>query len=200
MAILPAQTIRKLCLDATSTEDTKVHLSDALIVPFNERSVSDGMTWGLGPCTYDFCIQQGLVLLPMWQLPRLWFYWAVDWMLIQLGMSPLHDHYHCSFVLVSTIERVKFPNDICGTVMDKSSWARRGLAVQNTKFDPGFEGYPTLELSNHGLYAIFIPAGAPICQFKFERLEEPTDMPYTGRYQGQDSKPTPYRPAKGAWE
>lgn len=199
MAVLPAQTIRKLCLDSTSTPKTPVHRPGALIVPFSERSVSNGVTGGLGPCTYDFRIKQDAVLMPTWQLPRLWVYHAVDWLSGKLGLPPRFANYHCGFALASTIERVNFPADICGTVLDKSSWARRGLAVQNTKFDPGFEGYPTIELSNHGLYTLRIAAGTPICQFKFERLEEPTEMPYTGRYQGQGDEPTDYRPAKDTW-
>lgn len=195
MAVLPAQAIRALCI----TADTLAQRPDGLINPFYERGAYEGMTWGLGPCTYDFRIKQGVILLPMWQLPRLWFLRTVDWLLCKLGMSKLFTEYHCGFVLASTIERVNFPNDVCGTVLDKSSWARRGLAVQNTKFDPGFQGYPTIELSNHGLHTLIIHAGSPICQFKFERLEAPTEMPYTGRYLGQGDEPTPYRPATDAW-
>ena len=132
------------------------------------------MTFGLGPCTYDFRIKQGLVLLPWWKLPCLWVMRAFDWTWTKFGGHVrLYDHYHCGFALASTIEHVHFPNDICGTVLDKSSWARQGLAVQNTKFDPGFQGYPTIELSNHSLQTLVIRAGTPICQFKFERLEEP---------------------------
>lgn len=200
MAILPAQTIRKLCLDPTSTPETTVHLYPALIMPFYERSVKDGMTWGLGPCTYDFRSKQAVTLLPVWMLPLYAVLQLFDWFWGLFRYPLLYSHIHCGFALVSTIERVQFPNDICGTVLDKSSWARRGLAVQNTKFDPGFEGYPTIELSNHGLRVLRIAAGSPICQFKFERLEEPTEMPYAGRYQQQGDKPTEYRPAQSAWE
>ena len=184
MAVLPAQTIRQLCVER------------AMVAPFSERGMCHGMTYGLGPCTYDLRIAQDVVLLPVWMFPL--------WVIIKMfaWMSPVvHPaRVYCGFGLASTMERVCFPDDVCGTVLDKSSWARRGLAVQNTKFDPGFEGYPTIELSNHGHRILWIDEGTPICQFKFERLEAPTDMPYSGRYQDQASEPTPYRAAKGTWE
>lgn len=186
MAVLPAQTIRKLCLD----RDCK-----PMIVPFHERAEMFGMTFGLGPCTYDFRIKQSIVLLPIWKLPVLWFYQLLDY----IADSRKFKDYYCGFALASTIECVNMPLDVCGTVLDKSSWARRGLAVQNTKFDPGFHGHPTIELSNHSLHTLVICGGAPICQFKFERLETPTEMPYAGRYQGQGSEPTPYKVAVDAW-
>ncbi len=195
MAVLPAQTIRKLCLDAA----TGGPLSDALITPFMERQANNGMTSGLGPCTYDFRIRQGVILMPTWMLPLYVLMRAASWLSAKLSGNAVFANWHCAFVLVSTVEHVEFPSDICGVVLDKSSWARRGLAVQNTKFDPGFHGHPTLELSNHGLHTLRIPANTPICQFKFERLEEPTQLPYAGRYQGQGDEPTAYKPAKDMW-
>lgn len=191
MAVLPAQTIRDLCLKAPA--------GTGLISPYQERGVFNGMTAGLGPCTYDFRIKQTVVLLPLWQAPLIPIYRLVDRICGLLRVAKPFVNVYCSFALASTVERVTFPNDVCGTVLDKSSWARRGLAVQNTKFDPGFHGYPTIELSNHSLRTIVIEEGSPICQFKFERLEEPTQMPYAGRYLGQGDEPTPYRPAKDTW-
>lgn len=157
MAILAAQHIRKL-------SRTK-----GLITPFVERGQSHGMTYGLGPCTYDFRIRQSFTLKPG------------------------------GFVLASTIEHVDLPHDLCGHVMDKSSWARRGLSVFNTKFDPGFDGYCTLELKNHGYLPLEFHEGMPIMQMKFEVLVAKTDLPYVGRYKGQPDEPVPYRKAKGTW-
>ena len=189
MAVLPAQTIAALCTGISP-----------LIEPFNERQASNGMTWGLGPCTYDFRLKQRRVMMPFWHLPLWWVYKLIDFAFELIGASPPFVDHYCGFALGSTIEYVLFPNDVCGVVLDKSSWARRGLAVQNTKFDPGFCGYPTVELSNHSLRTLVIAAGTPICQFKFDRLEAPTDLPYTGRYQHQGDAPTPYKPAVGVWK
>ena len=205
MAILPAQTIRKLCLDDFEVEEgiefaRKRGLlrerHNALISPFTERTEAFGMTAGLGPCTYDMRLRDRLMLLPLWMLPAYAFL-CLARLVYRVQLFP---HVRCFFSLGSTIEHVNFPNDVCGTVMDKSSNARRGLSVFNTKFDPGFHGYPTLELHNCGLHVLHFPVGTPICQFKFERLEAPTEMPYVGRYLGQGEAPTPYRPANGVWE
>lgn len=185
MAVLPAQTIRALC-------DGQTH---PLINPFNDRDVTNGMTSGLGPCTYDMRIAQDLVLWPIWLLPIYAILAAMRW----LTWGHLFPNERCFFALASTIERVKFPIDLCGTMLDKSSNARRGLSVFNTKFDPGFEGYPTIELHNCGLGILVFRRGTPICQLKFERLEAPTEMPYRGRYQNQKNRPTSYIPAKSMW-
>ena len=130
-----------------------------MISPFHERAVRNGKTLGLGPCTYDMTIAQNIRLEPG------------------------------EFLLVSTNERVNLPHHVCASVLDKSSWARRGLSVFNTHFDPGFRGYPTLELVNLGPDTIEIFSGEPICQFKFELLDYTTVMPYTGKYQDQPSYP-----------
>jgi dCTP deaminase len=58
------------------------------------------------------------------------------------------------FMLAATIERFQMPDDLMGIVHDKSTWARRGLVVQNTVIAPGWHGYLTLELTNHGLDAL----------------------------------------------
>jgi dCTP deaminase len=54
------------------------------------------------------------------------------------------------------------------------------LTVQNTVIEPGWRGYLTLELTNHGPNRLEIPAGSPIAQIIFEMLDEPTEQPYRG--------------------
>jgi dCTP deaminase len=99
-----------------------------------------------------------------------------------------------TFVLASTIEHFDMPNDVLGQVCDKSTWARRGIAVQNTIIEPGWWGKAvTLELTNHSGEPIEIHAGDPIAQIIFFRLEAPTEQPYEGKYQGQEAGPQPAR-------
>lgn len=129
------------------------------IEPFCERTVLAGMSYGLSAAGYDIRIREGLML--------------------SVG----------SFKLASTIERFKMPNDVLGHVADKSTWARRGLAVQNTIIEPGWEGYLTLELTNHGPDYIFIRDGSPIAQVIFHWLDTQTDQPYSGKYQHQPARP-----------
>lgn len=141
--ILPAQTIRAL----------------KPIEPFCERTVSHGMTFGVGPAGYDVRIAETFILWPK------------------------------QFRLASTIERFVIPDDLTFKVEDKSSWARRGLSLFNTTAEPGWEGYLTLELVNHSWRPLRIQRGMPIAQIVFHRLEAATEQPYRGRYQYQAPGP-----------
>jgi dCTP deaminase len=97
-----------------------------------------------------------------------------------------------AFALASAIEKFDMPNDVVGIVHDKSSWARRGLAVQNTVIEPGWRGYLTLELTNHSDAPIVLCRGMGICQVLFHTLTEPVEG-YDGKYQDQGQEPTPAR-------
>jgi dCTP deaminase len=81
------------------------------------------------------------------------------------------------------------PPDLAGTVRDKSTWARIGLALQNTFLDPGWRGWLTLEISNNAPAEVVIEAGQPIAQIVFELLDFPTEHPYGGKYQDQERGP-----------
>jgi dCTP deaminase len=127
--------------------------------PFHERTALNGMTFGLSAAGYDVRIRESVILRPG------------------------------DFALASTLERFTMPDDLLARVADKSSWARKGLTAQNTVVEPGWEGYLTLELANHGPNTIRIEAGSPIAQILFELLDEPTEQPYAGKYQNQPPEP-----------
>lgn len=126
-----------------------------IFTPFHERTVAFGMTFGVGPAGYDVRIAERVILQP--------------------GASSL----------ASTVEHFEMPRDVLGKVADKSTWARMFLAVQNTIVEPGWCGHLTLELSNHGTQLLDIPAGAPIAQIILQLLDQPTEQPYSGKYQNQ---------------
>ena len=132
-----------------------------VIVPFCERSVAHGMSYGLSAAGYDVRIKD------------------------EVAVSP------GGFVLATTVEYVEVPDYILVKLADKSSWARRGIAVQNTIFEPGWRGYPTLEITNHSCGTVVVPAGAPIGQLIFHLLDQPTELPYAGKYQDQPQVPVP---------
>lgn len=134
-----------------------------IVEPFHPKTQlhygKSRLSYGLSYCGYDVRIKQGLWLWPL------------------MGR------------LASTVERFKMPLDVVGTVNDKSSWARRMVAVQNTVIEPGWEGWLTIELSNNSWKPIYIPAGAPIAQILFHRIEQPLSIGYEGKYQGQHDAP-----------
>lgn len=133
------------------------------VEPFCERGVVDGMSFGLSSAGYDVRVAENVYL------------------------------HAGQFRLASTIERFKMPPNLLGIVHDKSTWARRGLAVQNTVIEPGWEGYLTLELTNHSDGFLALQAGDPVAQIVFHILDHPTESPYDGKYQHQESGPQPAR-------
>lgn len=129
------------------------------VSPFVEREVCNGLTYGLGPAGYDIRAAESFYLTPG------------------------------TFVLGSSMEEFFMPNNLLGVVHDKSTWARRGLCVQNTVIEPGWRGFLTLEYTNHGTAEIYIKVGDPIAQIVFHILDVPTDSPYEGKYQDQEAGP-----------
>ena len=96
------------------------------------------------------------------------------------------------FVLGSTQERVRLPDDLVARLEGKSSLGRLGLLIHSTAgyVDPGWDGYLTLELSNVANLPITIYPGMKIGQISFFRLTSAADLPYGSaargsKYQGQ---------------
>lgn len=91
-----------------------------------------------------------------------------------------------SFLLATTMERIKLPDDMVAFVEGRSSIGRIGLFIQNAGWvDPGFEGQITLELYNANSLPIRLEAGRRICQLVFCRMQQAAVKPYRGKYQGQ---------------
>lgn len=96
------------------------------------------------------------------------------------------------FVLGSTYEVVKLPDDLAARLEGKSSLGRLGLLTHSTAgfIDPGFDGHVTLELSNVATLPITLWPGMKIGQLCFFRLSTASEHPYGSerygsRYQGQ---------------
>ena len=93
-----------------------------------------------------------------------------------------------NFTIASAIEEFQMPNNLVGTVADKSTWARKGLSVFNTVIEPGWNGFLTLELVYHGSENLHIESGQGIAQVLFGSLIESGDYG-DGKYQNQEDKP-----------
>ncbi|MBI2140993.1 dCTP deaminase [Candidatus Woesearchaeota archaeon] len=96
------------------------------------------------------------------------------------------------FVLGSTLEFVKMPNDIAARIEGKSSLGRLGLLIHSTAgyVDPGWEGNLTLELSNVSPLPITLYYKMKIGQLSFVKMTTPVAKPYGSKglgshYQGQ---------------
>ena len=105
------------------------------------------------------------------------------------GQSPFILHPG-EFVLGSTLERVRLPDDLVARIEGKSSLGRLGLLIHSTAgfIDAGWDGHITLELSNVANLPITIYPGMKIGQISFFQLTTPAETPYGGagsKYQGQ---------------
>ncbi|MBR4879334.1 MAG: dCTP deaminase [Clostridia bacterium] len=90
------------------------------------------------------------------------------------------------FVLATTQEYFRLPDDLTAFVEGRSSLGRMGLFIQNAGWvDPGFEGEITLELFNANRCAIELKAGRRVGQLVFAKLDDKALNPYRGKYQGQ---------------
>jgi len=90
------------------------------------------------------------------------------------------------FVLASTREYFRLPNDLTAFVEGRSSIGRMGLFIQNAGWvDPGFEGEITLELFNANKCAIELQSGRRIGQLVFAQMDNQAANPYNGKYQRQ---------------
>lgn len=95
------------------------------------------------------------------------------------------------FVLGSTREWVKIPDDLVARVEGRSSIGRLAVVVHATAgfIDPGFEGRITLELSNLGRVAVKLYPGMRISQIVMHEMKNPAERPYGpargSKYQGQ---------------
>lgn len=93
-----------------------------------------------------------------------------------------------SFALARTIEYFKMPEDVLAICLGKSTYARCGIIVNVTPFEPGFEGHITIEISNTTPLPAKIYANEGIAQVLFLQGDEPCEVSYKdkkGKYQGQ---------------
>ena len=93
-----------------------------------------------------------------------------------------------SFALARTIEYFRIPRDVLTICLGKSTYARCGIIVNVTPFEPEWEGTVTLEISNTTPLPAKIYANEGIAQVLFFQSAEPCVMSYKdkkGKYQAQ---------------
>ena len=130
-----------------------------ILSPFAERTVFDGMSYGVSYCGYDIRVAQEFILHPT------------------------------AFTIASSVEEFNMPRHVAGVVHDKSTWARKGLSVFNTVLEPGWKGFLTLELVNNGSSPLEFKKGHPIAQVIFHMVDQEPETTYQGKYQNQEAGP-----------
>lgn len=95
-----------------------------------------------------------------------------------------------SFALARTIEYFRIPPNVLTICLGKSTYARCGIIVNVTPFEPEWEGFVTLEISNTTPLPARIYSNEGIAQVLFFEGDESCDVTYAmkkGKYQGQQS-------------
>ena len=93
-----------------------------------------------------------------------------------------------SFALARSVEYFKIPRDVISICVGKSTYARCGIIVNVTPFEPEWEGYVTLEISNTTPLAAKIYSNEGLCQVLFFQSDEKCQTSYKdkeGKYQHQ---------------
>ena len=135
------------------------------------------------PASVDLRLGSEFVIIKHWNTDILDFHSQPNYQVIKTENFLVPSH---SFVLAMTIERIKLPHNLTAFVEGRSSVGRMGLFIQNAGWvDPGFEGQLTLELYNANSLPIRLRAGRRICQIVFCKMDQATQKPYQGKYQGQ---------------
>ena len=93
-----------------------------------------------------------------------------------------------SFALARSVEYFKIPRDVLTICVGKSTYARCGIIVNVTPFEPEWEGYVTLEISNTTPLPAKIYSNEGLCQVLFFQSDQNCRTSYkdkAGKYQNQ---------------
>ena len=92
------------------------------------------------------------------------------------------------YVLGRTVEYLRIPRKVLTLATGKSTYARAGVLVNVTPFEPEWEGFPTISIANTTPVPVRIYANEGICQVLFFESDEACEVSYRdrkGKYQAQ---------------
>ena len=169
-------------------------LEQRMIEPFVEKQVRDGViSYGLSSYGYDIRIADefkiftninSTIVDPKEFDPNSFVDFKGDACVIPPN----------SFALARTIEYFRIPRSVITVCVGKSTYARCGIIVNVTPFEPEWEGIVTLEVSNTTPLPARIYAGEGIAQVLFFESDEVCETSYAdkkGKYQAQQTVTPP---------
>jgi dCTP deaminase len=166
----------------------KMALEHDMISPFNEKQVREGViSYGLSSYGYDLRVADEFKIFT-----------NVNNAIVdpkrfdETSFVDIHKDICIvppnSFALARSVEYFKIPRDVLTICVGKSTYARCGIIVNVTPFEPEWEGFVTLEISNTTPLPAKIYANEGLCQILFFQSDEPCETSYKdkkGKYQGQ---------------
>jgi len=169
-------------------------LEHGMIEPFEDRQVRDGVvSYGLSSYGYDIRVADefkvftnlfNTVVDPKSFDPKSFVDIKGDACIVPPN----------SFALARTIEYFRIPRDVLTVCLGKSTYARCGIIVNVTPFEPEWEGTATLEISNTTPLPAKIYANEGIAQVLFFQSDEPCEISYgdkKGKYLKQQEVTLP---------
>jgi dCTP deaminase len=168
----------------------KMAIEQGMIDPFVDHQIRDGViSYGVSSYGYDIRVADefkiftnifSAVVDPKQFDPRSMVDFRGDICIIPPN----------SFVLAKTVEYFRIPRKVLTVCLGKSTYARCGLIVNVTPFEPEWEGYVTLEISNTTPLPARVYANEGIAQVLFFEADEECEISYAdkkGKYQHQQS-------------
>ncbi|HET6370469.1 MAG TPA: dCTP deaminase [Nitrospiria bacterium] len=166
----------------------KMAKEQAMIQPFEEKQVRTGsISFGVSSYGYDIRIANEFKIFtnintsivdPKQFDPKSFVDFKGDVCIIPPN----------SFALGKSVEYFKIPRTVMTICVGKSTYARCGIITNVTPFEPEWEGYVTLEISNTTPLPAKIYANEGIAQVLFFESDEPCETSYAdkkGKYQSQ---------------
>jgi len=156
-------------------------LEHRMIEPFEDRQVRSGVvSYGLSSYGYDIRVADefkvftninSTVIDPKNFDPRSFVDIKADVCIVPPN----------SFALARTVEYFRIPRDILTVCLGKSTYARCGIIVNVTPFEPEWEGTVTLEISNTTPLPAKIYANEGLAQVLFFQGDEPCEVSYADK-------------------
>ena len=172
----------------------RMALESKMIEPFVDTQVRDGViSYGLSSYGYDIRVADefkvftninSTVIDPKKFDPRSFVDLKADVCIVPPN----------SFALARTIEYFRIPRDVLTICLGKSTYARCGIIVNVTPFEPEWEGFVTLEISNTTPLPAKVYANEGIAQVLFFQSDETCEVSYAdkkGKYQRQQGLTLP---------
>jgi dCTP deaminase len=163
-------------------------LKHRMIEPFSEKQVHDGViSYGLSSYGYDLRVSDEFKIFTNVNSaiidPK-----AFDERSFVSVQAPSVIVPPNSFALARSVEYFRIPRDVLTICVGKSTYARCGIIVNVTPFEPEWEGFVTLEISNTTPLPAKVYANEGLCQILFFRSDETCEVSYAdrkGKYQKQ---------------
>jgi dCTP deaminase len=172
----------------------KMSLEHGMIEPFEDRQIRDGViSYGLSSYGYDIRVADEFKIFTNINStvvdPK--HFDARSFVDVKADLCIIPPN---SFALARTVEYFRIPRDVLTVCVGKSTYARCGLIVNVTPFEPEWEGFDTLEISNTTPLPARVNANEGIAQVLFFQSDEPCEVSYAdkkGKYQKQQGLTLP---------